>query len=395
VTLALAFAVDLLVSRKLWLSSRTYPLAPVWDRLPPIRAPWDAVCLAILFALLTATIIARPARPYLIAFVGFVAAYSLWDQARWMAPVYQYTILLAALSWYPERRPNPAAGEAVLNACRIVLAATYVWAGIQKVNVTFIREGFPWMLQPLVGALPDRFRGWPFPLGLGVALTEAGIGVGLLFAPTRRMAVVAAVAMHAFILISLGPLGHGRDLTVWPWNLATAVLVVLLFWRTEHLGARQIVRVRPRWLRGAVVGLFAVMPALGMLGVWDADLSAEFYTGATRYGVMVMTDAAKAALPAELRPFVERSRSGEDVLDLTRWAFVDRNVEPYPEVRVFKATARALCRYAVDPTAMALVIHERAQWRTGRRTATRYPCAELDGGSGPAAARAAHPSRVP
>jgi hypothetical protein len=207
---------------------------------------------------------------------------------------------------------------------------------------------------------------------------EAGIGIGLLLAPTRRLAVVAAVVMHVLILVSIGPLGHAWDPHVWPWNVATPVIVWLLFWRSDPGGVRQVLRARPRWFQGLVLGLFVGMPALSLFGLWDAYLSAELYSGATRYGVIQMTDATRAALPAEIRRYVGRSRSGDNVLDLTRWALAERNVETYPEARVFKATARALCRFAANRADMTLVIYEKADWRTGRRATTRYSCAELD-----------------
>jgi hypothetical protein len=378
-TLALAFAADLLVARRLWLSARAYPLVPAWNGLPPIPPPWDAVCLTVLLGLLGAVLLARQARPYLIAFVAFVTVYSLWDPARWTPPVYQYTFMLGALGAAAGRRADSDTGDAVLNPCRIIVAATYFWAGVQKVNVTFIREAFPWMLQPLVGTLSAKFRGWPFPLGLGAALMEAGIGIGLLLAPTRPLAVVAAVTMHALILVSIGPLGHAWDPHVWPWNVATAVIVWLLFWRSDPGGARQILWARPRWFQGLVIALFVVMPALSFFGLWDSYLSAELYSGGTRYGLIEMTDAAKAALPAEIRRYVGRRRSGRNVLDLTAWALAERAVETYPEARVFEATARTLCRYAPHPADMTLVIYGKAQWRTGRRTTTRHTCAELDG----------------
>jgi hypothetical protein len=90
----------------------------------------------------------------------------------------------------------------------------------------------------------------------------------------------------------------------------------------------------------------------------------------------------KAMLPEEIRRHVTPNRSGMEVLDLMRWAFAVRNVEPYPETRVFKATARELCRYSEDSSGMTLVIHEKPNWRTGRREVTRYTCADLGGSNG-------------
>jgi hypothetical protein len=125
------------------------------------------------------------------------------------------------------------------------------------------------------------------------------------------------------------------------------------------------------------LALFFVMPALGLVDLWDPYLSAQFYTGTVPYAMIRMSTDVKQALPPEIRTHVRRDRSGGDELDLLRWAFAERNIEPYPAPRVFRITARALCRYATDPSAMTLVIHGTAHWRTGRRAVARYTCGEL------------------
>lgn len=375
---SVAFAANLLSSPKLWLSSRDYPLAPVSGSLPRISFPLDYLCLAALFALLILIAFTRRPRAYLVLFVLVVTLYSLWDQARWTPPVYQYTFMLATLSFYSWGHSDQSKRDAILNACRTIIAGTYLWAGVQKINITFMSEVFPWMLKPFVGTLLADFRGSVWPLGLFAALLEAAIGAGLLFSVTRQAAVVAAVAVHGFILLCIGPLGHWWDTNVWPWNIAAACLAVILFWRTEATGVREILFPGRFCFRWIVLALFVFMPALNFIGLWDDYLSAAFYSGNTRRGLIQMTGETKAALPEKIRRYVRPNRAGIEVLDLTRWAFATRNVEPYPETRVFKDTARQLCRYSEDPSGLTLVIHEKPNWRTGRRHIAYYTCTDLD-----------------
>ena len=108
-------------------------------------------------------------------------------------------------------------------------------------------------------------------------LVEAGIGVGLL-TRYRNWAVILALGMHAFILFCIGPLGHDWNTVVWPWNVAMAAFVVLLFWRTGDISPKKILllsRRRPSYLHAVVLVLFAVMPLLGLFGLWDSYLSAS------------------------------------------------------------------------------------------------------------------------
>src|SRR5271155_4062650 len=130
---ASAFLAGMLLSPKLWLSSRSYPLCPIIDGLPEVPFPFDYVWFVALLALLTAILIVpRPAR-LLVAFVGLAGLLSLLDQSRWQPWVYQYLFMGVALAAYPWGDPEaqPERRAAALNACRVIVAATYFWSGLQ------------------------------------------------------------------------------------------------------------------------------------------------------------------------------------------------------------------------------------------------------------------------
>ena len=41
---------------------------------------------------------------------------------------------------------------------------------------------------------------------------------------------MAAIAMHAFILLAIGPFGQNSNSVVWPWNIAMICFLLILFW---------------------------------------------------------------------------------------------------------------------------------------------------------------------
>ena len=41
-----------------------------------------------------------------------------------------------------------------MNACRVIVAFTYLWSGLQKAHVSFARETYPWLIEPLASHLP-------------------------------------------------------------------------------------------------------------------------------------------------------------------------------------------------------------------------------------------------
>src|SRR5215203_1960461 len=152
----------------------------------------------------------------------------LQDQNRLQPWFYQYSFMLGAVGLCNLGRLS---AEGALNTCRLIVAFTYFWSGLQKAQVSFAENVYPWLIEPLVSHLPSEAAS---ALGHGayaVPVMETAIGLGLLVRPLRKPAVVAAILMHAFILFSLGPWGHDWNSVVWPWNLAMVAFDIILFWR--------------------------------------------------------------------------------------------------------------------------------------------------------------------
>ena len=178
-TVISAFCIGLSMSRALWIGPRSYPLAPVSSMLPAVA---DAVALA-LYALLpilrnTCTGIAgvdpaviesargmgmtprqvlwqvqlplaapRP-RWLIAAFLAIIAAFCLMDQTRWQPWVFQYSFLLAAVALYSGNSADVGGERRTLNIARLVVASTYIFSGLQKINLNFMENDFPWIVQP-------------------------------------------------------------------------------------------------------------------------------------------------------------------------------------------------------------------------------------------------------
>jgi hypothetical protein len=381
--LAAAFAGGLLLSPRLWLSGRDYPLSPVSPLLPAVPFPLGRAWFALLLGLLAAIALLPRPRACLLAFVGLAGLLGLWDQSRWQPWCYQYLFLLAALGSYPWRDPgrDGPRREAALGACRLAVAGTYLWSGLQKLNASFATEVFPQLLRPffpaLAGAGPPLAHA-VYAGGVAAALVEAGIGLGLLARPARRAAVFLALAMHAFILAAIGPLGLDVNRVVWPWNAAMALSVVILFWRTPDLPFRAVLR--PRSAVGAVaLVLFGVLPGLSFLGLWDCYLSACLYSGTTARAAVYLSAASRDRLPEGVRGYTRESRRepGSYLLDLESWSFGELGVPAYPEERVYRDVARQVWSRAGKPPGMALVIQERPGLLTTTRRVSRQDCARL------------------
>jgi hypothetical protein len=334
---------SLLLSPKLWLSDRFYPQTPVWSGPHSIPAPFDRVVYA---ALLLALVLAAVKPRLTPIFLAIAAVMVVFDQSRMQPWFYQYCFMLLALSL-------PAGGE---NICRLIIVSVYFWSGVQKLNGGFAGDSFPWLAEPL--------RIVPIWVGYAVPFLEAGLAIALLFRPTRRAAVIFAIAMHAAILAAIGPWAHNFNTVVWPWNIAMAASAFVLFWNEGFVWPK-----RSRLARVVLV-LFTIAPALSFVGLWDNYLSWALYAGNRNEGDLYFSDAVYDKLPPAVQDYVTDEGPDRDGLNVGEWSFGELNVPAYPEERVFRQVQRSLCRYGQ----VTLVMQGKRTLFGGRQRAT-FTCA--------------------
>jgi hypothetical protein len=349
-TLASACVLTMLASVPLWMNSRLFPLLPVAPWIPVLPVPWDRV---VFFATLGALVLAlRFYRPGVAVFLVLSLYLALADQARWQPWFYMYWIMLLL-----------SLGEdgAALAGCRWALSAVYAWGGVQKCNAGFFQLVAPWFVKPAAAALP---AGLATALQWAIAtapLVEVFIGLGLWFAPTRRSAIFAAFVVHLTALIFLGPLGHGHNWIIWPWNLVMPALVVVLFPRAASAGAWVALR-KAKWSL-AVVALFWLLPVLSFFGKWDSYLSFSLYTGHLTKADVFISAGLRERLPPQLHEFIvptptpyNEQLQGPYVVLVELWADKTLRVPPYPEARAYRNIARFLAGFAANPNEVRLVL---------------------------------------
>jgi hypothetical protein len=374
VTVILGLLAGFAFSPKLWLSSRFYPLTPVWSFLGPIRSPFDYVVLFALAGLLIALIL-TPRPGIMIAAFVLIAWLALQDQSRWQPWFYQYVVMLLVIALAGSERQTAA-----LNTCCLIIAATYIWSGLAKLNPSFSTVIFPAFVEPFA-ARGLRLEPWLVrDLAFATSIFECAVGVGLLIKRWRRAAVVCAIAMHVSILMVLGPLGRGFNAVIWPWNLAMIAFLLILFFRREGESAfRDIVWGRGFVFQKVVLVLFGVLPALSFFHLWDDYLSSALYTGNTNSGVIYFTDDAFEQLPEEIQDHVIEAGVNRSSLDINNWSFDELHVPAYSEIRIYRNVARRICGDVSGGSGVELVVQGKfALINSGRRYS--YSCADVQRG---------------
>ena len=374
VTVVVGFCLGLVLSAPLWIGPRSYPTAPIIGALPVLDGIAAQILFAALMALAVAILAAPRPRLFIAAFAAVVAAFCALDQTRWQPWVFQYEFLLVALAAFSWDRDDAAGRDRTLNIARLVVACTYVFSGLQKLNANFVDTEFPWIVEPVTRLIP--WLGEPLHLfGVAVPFIQVAFGVGLITRRFRRISLIVAVAMHVFILAMFGPAGHDWNEAVWPWTAAMAAFDILLFAGAADVAPRDILWTPRSPCHAAALALFVAAPLLSFFNAWDSYLSAALYSGNVTEAQIYTTDAAKAALPATIARYLVHTSPDTNVINLQRWAFEDLRVAPYPEARVFKSIAHSVCDQLPDRTRLVLIVKEQRMFFS--RPETGYRCRDL------------------
>jgi hypothetical protein len=369
-SLAAGLGAGLLLSPNLWVSTRAYPLTPIWDAVPPLSYPADHALLGLFVAVVAGAGIAwgRAVGWLAAGALALAALLVLGDTSRLQPWFYQYSFMLLALCLYGWGRVGTTD---TLNACRLIVVATYFWSGLQKANAGFFEVTYPWLVGPLTERLPD----WASPALLSgayaVPAVEAAIGIGLLTRRFRKPAVVGALLMHAFIMLCVGPWGNDHNTVVWPWNFAMSAFVLVLFWRARDEPSPSKILGPGRSLslgfalRAAVLALFALMPLFSFFGLWDSYLSSSLYSGASKQGYVMEWDGS--------------DWQGTGIGNL---AVQELNTPAYPEERIFKSVfAQRWCEAEgparTDRPEPVLRIDGRPAILSGERPSEFYGCDDI------------------
>jgi hypothetical protein len=360
VTIAAGLAAGLLLSPHAWFGNRLYPFTPILRWIGSLPRLLD-VCLyvALLGALTGAAIAARP-RAWITLAIALGGIFVCFDQSRLQPWVYQYLIMLAAIAVYGSRANDRTDGDrAALDVCRLAIVCIYFWSGAQKLNTDFIGQTFPWLIAPLTRFLPRSLASLSKSMGLIAPLAEIAIAIGLLTRRFRTYAIAGALGMHAILLFCLGPFGWDYNSVVWPWNIAMAACVVILFWRTPDLRTRHVVWPAGRGFHALVVLVFGIAPALCFVNLWDQYLSFGLYVRPRNELTLYVTSALAYRLPNEILRYVHPADNfGSYVIDVSNWSLSELNLTIYPEPRVYKTVGRFVCAFAQQNSDVRLVVHQ-------------------------------------
>jgi hypothetical protein len=336
--LALAtLPVQMAISWRLWWPhpSRHYPALPAFEVLGVVPAWVSAVlvvltvglCISLIFNFLN-----KKYRPELLL-AGGLLALCLLDLHRLQVWVWMWLLLLVAFDFSKQKNDDTT------SLPRLVLPAVYVWSGLHKLTPWFAEDNFGFLCRAF--GWSSRWADQP-TLGYGMAVGETLIGLGLLWSPTRRIAVAAALGMHSVILAILSPLGHDWNHVVIPWNVAMMALVVYFF-SGKNIPALRVPRSAVAW---AVLALAWVAPLLNAWGLWPESMSWKMYANTQPEASLRSPNGVPCP---EFSGIWQRKSLENQYFVLDDWAYEELNVPAFSSLRGFESAARRMCACEGQP----------------------------------------------
>jgi uncharacterized membrane protein YphA (DoxX/SURF4 family) len=355
---ALFWLIGKLITYKLWLSTRLFPLAPVGNFL---YAPdWVHLGLFITSLLCLLALLAAPSFKVIPPLLFTLEVLTcLLDQNRWQPWEYQYLFTLVIFAGYRNK------DAAMKNVLVFMLAAIYFYGGLSKLNEGFLLMQWDHMILTAYFKTPTAVvqNTVVHLCGYLLGATEALAGIGLLFRPTRKVAAIFLALMHVFILLVVGPLGLRYNISIWPWNVAMIGYLALFLSRKSKVESLKskvesrksgtptespnilLVSFRAPLSLIALI-IWGILPALNYIGLWDNYLSASLYSGKIPF-MAVCIDDTTAVRP--LKPYLSKTDTlhlcnGQALLNVTAWAMKEMKAPPYPELRVYRQIKAAMVR---------------------------------------------------
>ncbi|MFN0020324.1 MAG: leucine-rich repeat domain-containing protein [Pirellulaceae bacterium] len=199
-----------------------------------------------------AIVLIRPI-PGILIHVGVYAAACVFDQTRIQPQVISLIVLMAACA-HPEGTWF----------ARWYLVAMWLWSGLHKL---LSAEWLGWGSWSFLEACGIDGNDWHLYFALTVAGGEILVALAAIIWPRR--AAPCCVVLHLGILLAL--LVRNHNASVWPWNLATAVVGAWILLRpaVPHM---------ERWRLGIVSGLL-VLPAAYYANLLNPHLAFVLYSG--------------------------------------------------------------------------------------------------------------------
>jgi len=327
----------MLYAPDLWITTKEFPVIPLFDWIPIPTSPFDTIFAGLFFVSQVAYIF-KPKRFLGWAVIGLYLFLSLVDQNRLQPYFYQSFLTILAIVVYKEKADQ----KKILFTIILIFIATYFWSGVHKLNDIFYEQ---W-----IHALQKHFSFIPETIlqlfTYCVPWLEALLGILMLFNKTRKLGVIGIVFMHSIIIIMLLYLGYGFN--VIPWNVQNILSTIVIFWSLQTTSFKVFFSGLISYQKGMLFLFTFILPFSNLFGGWDHLLSFSFFTSKLDYYYIQIDKQYAKKLPKHIQKYY-RSNENVTVIYLNEWAGDVNKVLLFPQPRVAKKVEEHILSFATTP----------------------------------------------
>jgi hypothetical protein len=363
-------------SFRLWTPQQSFPQIPLLpDFAMPDLLAWGVfgfLIVSLLWQLFSA-LSSRPGRLPAAMFIVCAMGLFLEDQHRMQPWMLHFLWLSLILLIGSSRR--------TMSLVVMLTSSLYFYSALSKCNLMFLEQHGQVILAGLfkslgldLGRIPENLRRL---LIAGFPLGEFAIATGLLFNRWRRLAAIAALAMHGLLIVTFSPLGLNHEWGVLIWN-AFFLLQALCLWTFTARVAPEETGNRSRDGIALASGLcFWLFPLLRFSGHLDQWVCWSLYSPRSevvRISLAVAPGQIDENFPdyTSARYRLIQGDTGPFEFVPDRWSIASMRVPLNPETRLELAVARSLCE-KYDAWDRVVVIHEtRDLWNPKQRKSQQY-----------------------
>jgi len=323
---------------RMWTTCRLFPTAPVFESLDQVPAVVHIILLALSLLCISMLLFFDKNKFIMVGLLMIEICSCLLDQNRWQPYEYQ-CLFIIFLFLVNANKP-----KLILTLFTIVLASTYFYSGLGKLNSGFLHTVWVQIILKSFLKVPSNITSnhYLYNAGYLLGLFELVAGTGLVFSKTKKAAAIALILMHLSILLLLGPLGGlNYNIIVWPWNMVMIVYLYLIFIKKQE-SVTTLKYVFTGWNKLVFVA-WCILPALHFIGYWDGFLSSSMYSGKAPKMIICIKDTSKCR---QLHAFYGKEGykicNGQAYIELQNWAINETNAIPNPEIRIYKIIQKKL-----------------------------------------------------
>ena len=327
VTICISLIISILLSLNLWGGERVFPCAAVYE-FNFIKAPFDYFVPGFFVLFIVASLFLKKHRLFIFLALLVATALVLIDMNRLQPWFYIYCAFLFVLMFYNGRIDDANKFTSFFIVLQFIFCSVYIFNGISQLNSSFIETDFSELISPLQNMMSERQFLFVKKVGVFVPYTLIFIGLGLLIAPIRYLAITFATILHVLLIIFLFPSKTNQNYAMWFVNVSFIPLLFLLFsgkTKQRYYSPTLLLQFPLFYL---MFILFWVLPSLNQKNIWPDNLSSNFNTGHKDQIEITFTKSVYDKLPYYVKHFCYQKDS-LFLIDYNSWCLHELKTDCY------------------------------------------------------------------